>query len=268
MKAITDFSGMYSFLDMKYPCTIRILDKTFKNAQAAFQSYKYNHRFDFTDKSGDEAYVAGHDTRKKCRDDWKNMRDAIITTVLMGKYMQNPDLKIALLNTGNAKISYVNNQGDTYWGVVDGVGEDRLGKITMSIRDLLIVDTDVNISIPDKHNLSARICVHGDTIYVYDVDGTTEYPLCLYRLACAYINMNADDFIANTDNSIKTIRYTKNILTEGEFVDILDSITSNFQFEDPDDKDLIHYYVKDAVKYYLRDLGLDRSVEALTYAGF
>jgi predicted NAD-dependent protein-ADP-ribosyltransferase YbiA (DUF1768 family) len=43
----------------------------------------------------------------------------------------------SLLASGGATLEEGNPWGDRLWGVVDGVGENRLGKILMKVRDEL-----------------------------------------------------------------------------------------------------------------------------------
>jgi len=44
-------------------------------------------------------------------------------------------LREALLATAPLELIEGNTWGDTYWGVCNGVGENKLGKILMGIRD-------------------------------------------------------------------------------------------------------------------------------------
>jgi predicted NAD-dependent protein-ADP-ribosyltransferase YbiA (DUF1768 family) len=46
-----------------------------------------------------------------------------------------PELKEKLLSTGDVYIEEGNSFGDTDWGTVNGVGQNNLGKILMSIRE-------------------------------------------------------------------------------------------------------------------------------------
>ena len=57
--------------------------------------------------------------------------------IVLAKFTQNPDLKEKLLATGDESLEEGNTWGDTIWGTVDGVGENRLGKILMRVRDEL-----------------------------------------------------------------------------------------------------------------------------------
>ena len=71
-----------------------------------------------------------------CRSDWKEIKDSVMELALRIKF-QNKVLCEKLLNTGNSELVEGNWWGDTYWGVCEGKGENRLGKILMKIRDEL-----------------------------------------------------------------------------------------------------------------------------------
>ena len=45
-----------------------------------------------------------------------------------------PELREKLLDTGDAELIEGNWWNDTTWGVCNGVGENRLGKLLMQIR--------------------------------------------------------------------------------------------------------------------------------------
>ena len=53
------------------------------------------------------------------------------------KFTHHPELSQMLLNTGDAQLEDGNTWGDRIWGVYQGQGENRLGKILMKIRDEL-----------------------------------------------------------------------------------------------------------------------------------
>ncbi len=48
--------------------------------------------------------------------------------------MQNPELCRLLLSTGNRSLVEENTWGDTFWGTVNGYGENHLGRILIDIR--------------------------------------------------------------------------------------------------------------------------------------
>jgi N-glycosidase YbiA len=50
------------------------------------------------------------------------------------KFTRHPDLRAKLLATGDAYLEEGNTCNDQIWGVYQGKGENRLGKILMKIR--------------------------------------------------------------------------------------------------------------------------------------
>ena len=54
--------------------------------------------------------------------------------IVLAKFTQNPDLKEKLLATGDEHLEEGNTWGDTTWGTVNGIGENRLGIILMKVR--------------------------------------------------------------------------------------------------------------------------------------
>ena len=67
----------------------------------------------------------------------EEVKDKVMYEIVLAKFTQNPDLKEKLLATGDEYLEEGNTWGDTIWGTVDGVGENRLGKILMRVRDEL-----------------------------------------------------------------------------------------------------------------------------------
>ena len=57
--------------------------------------------------------------------------------ICMAKFTQNLLLKEKLLATGTEELVEGNNHGDTFWGCVNGKGENHLGKILMKVREEL-----------------------------------------------------------------------------------------------------------------------------------
>ncbi len=72
------------------------------------------------------------------RPGWENQRLAVMEDVQMQKFIQYPDLAKKLIETGDAELEYNNTCGDTYWGIVDGIGENNLGKVLMKVRQRLV----------------------------------------------------------------------------------------------------------------------------------
>lgn len=68
------------------------------------------------------------------RKDWEAVKDQIMYEICLAKFTQHPDLMDALLYTGNRPLEESNHWNDHYWVTVNGMGENKLGKILMKIR--------------------------------------------------------------------------------------------------------------------------------------
>lgn len=130
---ISEFKGKYFFLSNFYSAPVTYLGKSFKNNEAAFQSAKCPERSDeFLNLNPSEAKRLGR--RVRLRNDWEEVKNDVMYDICKAKFSQNPKLAQLLINTGYADLIEGNTWGDKVWGVCDGVGENRLGKILMRIR--------------------------------------------------------------------------------------------------------------------------------------
>jgi ribA/ribD-fused uncharacterized protein len=68
------------------------------------------------------------------REDWHDIKYFVMLFTVEQKFKQNPEL-IPLLLEQEGKIEERNCWGDTYWGTVNGKGENHLGKILMELRE-------------------------------------------------------------------------------------------------------------------------------------
>ena len=78
-----------------------------------------------------EAKYAGR--RVELRKDWEEVKDSVMLIGLYHKF-KDPVLREKLLATGNEHLEEGNYWHDTYWGVCDGVGKNRLGELLMTVR--------------------------------------------------------------------------------------------------------------------------------------
>jgi predicted NAD-dependent protein-ADP-ribosyltransferase YbiA (DUF1768 family) len=62
----------------------------------------------------------------------------------------HPELRQKLLDTGSCTLVEGNTWGDTFWGVCDGVGENHLGKLLMTIRADL--ESDPSLAHGEDHD--------------------------------------------------------------------------------------------------------------------
>jgi ribA/ribD-fused uncharacterized protein len=135
---INEFRGKYFFLSNFYEADILFLCIPYKNNEAAFQAQKVlglNERSKFCSLSPSEAKRLGRSV--KLRPDWEELKDDLMYEICKAKFAQNEDLKNKLIATGEEELIEGNVWRDTYWGVCNGVGLNKLGKILMKVREEL-----------------------------------------------------------------------------------------------------------------------------------
>jgi len=70
----------------------------------------------------------------KYRDDWEDIKVEYMKLGLILKF-DIDELGDMLLATGDAILEEGNTWGDSFWGTVDGVGENKLGRLLMQVRE-------------------------------------------------------------------------------------------------------------------------------------
>lgn len=140
VEVIDKFFGEYRFLSNFYDSPFYYdghLWKTVEHAYQAFKSKDSQVRADICKlKTAAEAKRAGKSLT--IREDWEDAKLGYMKIFVRLKFMCNPDLKDMLLKTNFRQLIEGNTWGDTYWGVCKGVGENRLGRILMNVRDKLL----------------------------------------------------------------------------------------------------------------------------------
>ena len=133
--AIKEFRGKYFFLSNFYIAPVEYDGISYTNNEAAFQSAKVldkEVRSKFSNLDPSSAKRKGRNVT--LRHDWDKIKFDIMYEVCKAKFVQNPDLKQRLLETGDAYLEEGNTWKDKIWGTVNGVGQNNLGKILMKIR--------------------------------------------------------------------------------------------------------------------------------------
>ena len=137
---ISEFQGEYRFLSNFYPATVVFESLTYPTAEHAYQSAKTT---DMTQRRRIAALATPADAKREGRalspqrPDWEQVKFDVMERVVRDKFTRNDDLREKLLATGDAYLEEGNTWGDRIWGVYQGQGENRLGKILMKIRDEL-----------------------------------------------------------------------------------------------------------------------------------
>lgn len=71
------------------------------------------------------------------RPDWDQVKRSVMKEVCMAKFLQHPDLRKILMDTGN-EVLIEDSPVDWYWGCgADGTGQNVLGQVLMEIREEL-----------------------------------------------------------------------------------------------------------------------------------
>lgn len=153
-KVISDFSGDHEFLRNDFLCLQSSLcfyddDQCgncshFVNFKTVEHAYQANKTFD---KDAQQLIIDAPDARTAVSlgrkspiiPDWDNRKNIIMERILEDKF-QNFEMKVRLLETGDAEL-VMGNSKDKYWGVNrQGDGENNLGKLLMQLRDKIVKD--------------------------------------------------------------------------------------------------------------------------------
>lgn len=126
------------FLSNFYMSPVTHNGLTYTNSEAAFQAAKCineEDRLQFTTLQPNRAKYLGRHI--KLRPDWEQVKDKIMYDIVKAKFTQNPSLSKRLINTGDCFLIEGNTWGDTYWGVCNGAGFNKLGLTLMKVREEL-----------------------------------------------------------------------------------------------------------------------------------
>lgn len=136
--AIKEFRGYYDFLSNFYAYPFIYNGRRYFNAEAAYQAQKLP-----TDKGREQFMAISAPAAKKLgktvelREDWEAIKVEVMRAVVSAKFEQNADLAKLLIATGDAHLEEGNHWGDRFWGTVNGIGQNMLGKILMEVRSNL-----------------------------------------------------------------------------------------------------------------------------------
>ena len=135
--AIERFDGKYDFLSNFYLTPVPYQGIMYPSSEHAFQAAKTTNpavRMEISEAST-PGLAKKMGRRLELRMAWDDIRDAIMFSVLMEKFHNNPDICKKLLETGIEELVEGNTWGDTYWGVCNGNGKNKLGKLLMLVRE-------------------------------------------------------------------------------------------------------------------------------------
>ena len=180
--SIDRFVEEYEFLNNFYPCRMELDNIVYPNAEVAYQAQKC------TDTEEKRVFSQLDPMAAKRRGralspppDWDRVRRRAMERVLRAKFLQNPELAAALLDTGDRMLQEGNGWHDLYWGVdlKTGAGENHLGLLLMALR----ADLRAGRLVPAAANLYHRAAFPGLRICLEDRDITCSDCACIVNAA-------------------------------------------------------------------------------------
>jgi ribA/ribD-fused uncharacterized protein len=136
--AIKEFIGEYRFLSNFYLAEVILDGEIYRSVEHAYVAAK---TLDLEKRKEIANIIEPKNAKRlgrklKLRENWPIIKTTIMETLVRRKFEQEP-LRSMLLSTGDEELIEGNWWGDRFWGVCNGVGENKLGKILMKIREEL-----------------------------------------------------------------------------------------------------------------------------------
>lgn len=135
--AVYEFTGQYRFLSNFWSCYILYDEEMFPSVENAYQAAKCADKSDhyyFRNCKASEAKRKGQIIVP--RGDWERVKLDVMYELVRQKFTEYPILGDLLRNTPG-ELQEGNWWGDTFWGTVNGKGQNHLGKILMRVRNEL-----------------------------------------------------------------------------------------------------------------------------------
>ena len=134
------FRGKFSFLSSFHPAPTvwdGIVYPTSEHAYHAAKTYRMEDRQEIL-RAATPAEAKRLGRYVNLRVDWTDeVKTHVMFMVVLAKFLANPLLRNDLLATGQLPLIEGNTWGDTFWGQVNGEGQNRLGKILVATRSIL-----------------------------------------------------------------------------------------------------------------------------------
>lgn len=137
---VKGFFGEYRFLSNMEPIKISYDGDEYHSVENAYQAAKIQQ------KEKKDAFINCTPIQSKrlakniiLPEGWHKRKYSIMYELTLKKY-RDINLREKLLATGDKHLEETNYWHDTYWGVCDGVGKNKLGEILMMVRDFYSED--------------------------------------------------------------------------------------------------------------------------------
>lgn len=136
-------SGKYSFLSNFYDSEVMYEGKVYPTSEHMFQAYKAKdiEMRSWVRNAPGPGIAKSRGQRVDMRDDWKEIRQMIMSKAVKLKFQQNAEIMELLIDTGDQLLIEGNTWHDNIWGdcycprCTDIEGQNLLGKILMEVRE-------------------------------------------------------------------------------------------------------------------------------------
>lgn len=122
--------------------SVNLWGKTFMTSEHAYQWKKFSASHpDIAEEifNSTSAYMTKKISDAHAGDvipEWHQQKAEVMEEILRAKLAQHEKVKKLLIESGTREI-IENSPADTFWGIADGSGENRMGKLWMKLRDEL-----------------------------------------------------------------------------------------------------------------------------------
>jgi ribA/ribD-fused uncharacterized protein len=138
---VKEFQGKYRFLSNFWECPILYEGQIYPSSEHLYQALKTvdQEEREKIRLSPNAAQAKRLGKKVTIRPDWESIKEEIMEEIVWRKFRQNTRLGKALIETGTEELQEGNKWHDLGWGVdlKTGIGENKLGKILMKVRDKL-----------------------------------------------------------------------------------------------------------------------------------
>ena len=139
LETIDNFNGYFEFLNNEFPTPVYYDGRIYKSVSHAFQAARSQEQHIREKIVRADTIMEMYEIAAKVEDppDWIKIRLKIMETLVRDKFRRNKELREKLRATENRNL--VNSYGDAstsnlFWGIVEGKGQNQLGRILESVR--------------------------------------------------------------------------------------------------------------------------------------
>ena len=132
---IKGFFGDFRFLSNFHETPVLFEGELYPSSENAYQAAKCANLSDRTQFLTCNSYQSKKLARTiLVKENWHSIKYDVMAIILFDKFYRNTDIRQNLVDTKQKYLEESNHWGDVYWGVCNGRGENKLGKILMGVR--------------------------------------------------------------------------------------------------------------------------------------